>query len=147
RWFNLGCAQSTLAKLYLTGHVQAADVAGFATTIPQRTTMLKMLSGDYCGGGQPFTVAGQALEWGDREGTMTITQPARVEAYWDERGAACLNTPRVVAHQTSLGNSTFAPLGVQAMIDLACPLPSCNAYRPPPTTFHLTSANAYPFSP
>ena len=147
-WFNLGCAQSTLAKLDLTGHTQAAKVAGFSTTIKERQTMLKMLSGDYCGFGVPFTVAGQPLEWGDDRGTLTIPQPAVVEAYWTPDGATCLNTARVSAHGTALGTATF-PGGVESYIKASCPdgkMPrSCPATASPPV--HLTSANTTPFSP
>lgn len=97
-WFNIGCAGHALAKQYLAGHTKASSARlGITTTLAQRTAHLKMLVGDYCGSGEPFTVAGEALAWRDALGLYDsiATAPAAIEARWTERGAACLNTPRV----------------------------------------------------
>ena len=128
-WFNLGCAGSALAKLALTGHTQGAYAAGtFQTTVSQRTTMLKMLTADYCGDGTPYTVGGQWLNWRDDNGTMQLLalqqgKTAKFEARWKETGAACLNTPRVDARPTALASSTFlgGPDSVYKQVHDHCP--------------------------
>jgi hypothetical protein len=140
RWFNIGCAESAVAKLHLHGHTQAASAAGFSTTIAERQTMLKMLTGDYCGTGTPFTVAGQALDWEDDRHTMVLplTIPKVTEARWTASGAACLETPRVLVNPTPETAAAF-PDGVEAAIAAECPRPP----RCPPidTTYHLISYN------
>lgn len=94
RWFNLGCAGHTLAKLHLTRHTRVAGSDNFHITLADRQATLKMLVADYCGTGRPFTVAGQPLFW--RGGLVDFTPSSqRVEARWDERGATCLTVPRM----------------------------------------------------
>lgn len=112
-WFNLGCAGSALAKMALTGHTQASQVTQtFFTTLAERTTMLKMLTADYCGDGMPFTVAGQSVDWRDDHGTMQFydtnpPEPPVLEARWTSSGAVCLSGPRVDVHWSQLGSTTF----------------------------------------
>lgn len=141
-WFNIGCAGSTLAKMYLTGHTYASKAHGYDTTIGQRQTMLKMLSGDYCGGGTPYTVAGTPLDWKDDKGWMHYTHAeSKLEARWNAHGAACLNTPRIEASQYAPGLAEFPD--VAAKIANECSIPTC---ADPPASdefvgYHLLSAN------
>ena len=63
RWFNIGCAETALAKMHLNGHTHPAALYSglpFVSRL-ERQTFLKMITGDYCGHGRPFTVAGQPL--------------------------------------------------------------------------------------
>src|SRR5262249_25624302 len=107
RWFNIGCAGHTLAKMALTGHTESAVKLGFSTSIAQRQTMLKMLSADYCGDGTPFTVSGQPLQWADDLGWMHAAPDAQLEARWTSTGASCLMKPRVEAHPTKASFVAF----------------------------------------
>ncbi len=108
-WINFGCAGSTLAKLFLVGRTEAARKYGVETTIPERQAALKMFSADYCGGGTPFTVAGQRLQWMDAQGTLKYDPSLQValEARWDASGATCLDKPRLIANPTQLGWDVF----------------------------------------
>lgn len=145
RWFNIGCAESAVAKLHLYGHTKASSDAHFVTSIAERQTMLKMLVGDYCGTGKPFTVAGQALDWRDDRGTMTLPNdlPVVAEARWTPAGAACLNTPRVVAHPSAASRDAF-PDGVEAAIADECARPpACPQWD---VSYHLRSYNRTPFT-
>jgi hypothetical protein len=155
-WFNLGCAGSALAKMALTGHTEASHVTrAFDTTLAERQTMLKMLAADYCGDGTAFTVAGQPLNWRDDHGTMKLTalmfnppQPLILESRWNEKGAVCLDKPRVDAHWTQLGDTTFGP-DVYDQVAAWCP-----QAMPPPCTdssfetggYHLLTATV-PYHP
>jgi hypothetical protein len=155
-WFNLGCAGSALAKMALTGHTEASHVSGaFHTTLAERQTMLKMLAADYCGDGEPFTVAGQPLNWRDDHGTMKLTallmfppQPLALESRWNENGAVCLDKPRVDAHWTALGAATFGS-DVYDQVASHCP-----RRMPPPCAdgsfatdgYHLLTATV-PYQP
>lgn len=90
--FNIACAAHTLAKLRLTRNT--IHTAG-SWRRPQAA--LKMLSADYCGTGEAFTQAGEPIVWMDRGGmTQFWAPPKDLEARWDETGATCLNTPRLV---------------------------------------------------
>lgn len=110
RWFNITCAGHALAKLALTGHTESSRFLGFNTTILERQTELKMYAGDYCGVGEPFTVADQPVQIADVRGYMKL-RPGPftlvIEALWTPKGAACLNTPRVDVTFTQLGWDVF----------------------------------------
>jgi hypothetical protein len=143
-WFNVGCAGHTLAKMMMTGHVGAVSTLGFATTIPERQAMLKMLSADYCGTGHAMTVPGQPLRWWDAHSYnqygMALAN-LELEARWTAAGAACLNTPRVDANQTALGAAVF-PNGVDSVVNAECPnLPPCPLGAGDFDSKYLLSAN------
>ncbi len=145
RWFNIGCAETALAKMHLNGHTKASKSVGFTSTIAERQTMLKMLTADYCGTGNSFTVSGQRLRWSDDRGTMTIAPSVTkvMEARWDEHGAVCLNTPRVDAHPTDASREEFE-WGARLEIDHECTIPACGWTNVTP---HLVSWNPTPFTP
>lgn len=131
-WFNIGCGGHALSKQHLTGHTKAAGVAlGITTSINQRTANLKMFAADYCGNGDPFTVAGQPLQWRDEFNWFNdVSSTASVEARWNENGAMCLSVPRIDHGTTMLGTATF-PDGVEPLLDPAH-VPQWCAVRPPP---------------
>jgi len=144
RWFNLGCEGTALAKLHLTGRTQAAQQSvGFTTSLGERQAMLKMLTADYCGGGTPFTVGGQKLEWKDDQGTMTLPSiPLELESRWNAQGALCLNTPRVTANPTPQSEEEFGHK-VSLQIAAECSrvhhqLPTCGFI---PGPYNLSSHN------
>jgi ADYC domain len=147
-WFNLGCAGSTLAKMALTGHTEAAHNARtFDTTLAERQAMLKMLAADYCGDGTPFTVSGQPLNWADDHGTMKLLSPPQslvLEARWTEHGAACLDKPRVDVHPTPLSTAVFgANVDIYNLVQSRCPLQmprQCDDSSLDVAGYHLVSA-------
>ena len=124
-WVNIGCAGTSIAKLYLTRHTQASQQ--ILTTPGERQSMLKMFTADVCGDGTSFTVPGQRLLWADAKGITTFASPAAtVEAIWNESGAVCLNTPR---------QPKLAPA-----IAARCPRPSCGEATSPTGRGHVISA-------
>ena len=137
-WFNIGCAGHALAKLHLTGHTQGAQVgAGYVTSVAERTTMLKMITGDYCGEGIPFTVAGVDLTWRDHRSWMGFDPlDASTEARWTPDGASCLNEPRLASNPTDLGSKTFEDVG-KAIAEMCPKLQKCGA----PQGEHMVSGN------
>ena len=133
RFYNVGCVDHALFKLHMTGHTQAAqnitasDPVGqkFQTKPTQRQAFLKMITGDYCGTGDAFTVAGQPLLYGDYRGWMKLPTPLpALEARWDEHGAQCLNTPRIDANPTAEGIAEFGGKVVDAIASV-CKIPKC----------------------
>ncbi len=150
RYFNLGCAGSLLAKMHLSGHTTASSAWGYATTIYEKTAMIKMLSADYCGDGSAFTVAGEPLYWADDRSTMQAFGKGDVEARWSHKGALCLNKPRVLVNPTDLSKQTFGwdYDAFQAELIAAC---GGKDRVPPPCTDtelvakpgHLVSVNPY----
>jgi ADYC domain len=140
-WFNFGCAGSALAKMYLTGHTVAAAADGFTTTADERTTILKMFSGDYCGTGIPFTVAGQPLWWTDDHATMWFfaNTQTTLEARWGPNGAICLNIPRAAIPGTPAAAEFPA---IYTDIQNTCTIPACAD-----TTFALDGAHLVSVNP
>jgi hypothetical protein len=118
-WFNIGCAGHTLAKMYLTGHVQAAENDGFMTTLAQRTAIIKMFSADYCGTGAAYTVAGMPLGYRDDLDWLAFRPPLPVglEARWSETGAVCVKSLRGAVNPTDLFKNKF-PNGPWAQMGL-----------------------------
>lgn len=103
--FNLACAGTAMAKMHLLRHTAASNYIPrpavsnpYPTTIEERIAMLKMITADYCGTGQSFTVDGQPLRWHDNTGwpqrDLNLGEMASIEAIWGREGAWCLNTPR-----------------------------------------------------
>lgn len=138
-WVNIGCAGHSLAKLHQSGHTEAAQrqtanlalpaEQKFITKVEERQAWLKMIVGDYCGNGTPFTVAGQPLEWADHRKWMWYPSGAAnvaLEARWTADGATCLNKPRTLANPIPASIGAFAPYAdvEEAMLDI------CGA-RPP----------------
>lgn len=133
-WINLGCASHTLAKMLLTRntfHSQRPQPRRWE----QRQATLKMLVADYCGGGIPFTVAGQKLVWqGD---LVDYVRPAsELEARWNENGATCLHVPRLVHPTSPLGSSAFPD--IWQAIRSHCVEPGA---APPPPCSNLDTAD------
>jgi ADYC domain len=128
RWFNIGCAETALAKLHLNGMTQASRAAGFASTSLMRQAFLKMITGDYCDRGSAylFTVPGQHVHYRDILDTMTLPEGRhRLEARWNADGAYCLNIPRLEENPSTAGTETWPHL--DASITMAC-----NGSPPPP---------------
>ncbi len=137
-WFNIGCAGHVIAKQHLTGNTKAAAAILGVTASPpnMRTANLKMISADYCGGGDPFTVAGMPLRWKDYTGRMNnlLVGQTNIEARWNETGAICLNTPRADQNPTAYSLMKF-PGGVSPLLAPAagwCTGISPAKLRPPP---------------
>jgi hypothetical protein len=139
-WFNIACKGHALAKQHLLGHTKAsATVLGILPlpSLDERTANLKMITGDYCGIGAPFTVPGQPLNWRD-ENNWYSDIPAsytayQIEARWTANGASCLNIPRIDFSSTTLGDATF-PNGVESLLSPTATPVWCTPEhpRPPP---------------
>jgi len=138
RWFNFGCAGQTLSKLLLTHNtVHTQDPALSSSAAWQhRQTTLKMLAADYCGTGQPFTVGGQILDWKGDAMTYYWPGPRELEARWNEKGATCIGTPRLMHPTTPQGAALFKPdyADVNEAIAKLCatPPPRCKDSDPVP---------------
>ncbi len=116
-WITLACAGSAAAKMALMGYGPHAEFAdeGSPATVEQREATLKMLTGDYCGGGESYTADGTPLQW--QNAAETFPPPdldsTELEAIWTADGAVCLNTPRYVDRD-----------------EVACSLPTCDHLSP-----------------
>jgi hypothetical protein len=143
--FNLGCAGSTLAKLYLTGYAHPAEVEGLTSKRHERQAMLKLLTGDYCGTGKPFTVGGTPLQWADPRGSMKPTDTSTLEALWNENGAVCLEKPRLQVNKSELGVATFGEEIETAIKDECQRPPTCAEALLDPGATYFVSANPPPY--
>jgi hypothetical protein len=114
-WFNVACAGSLQAKMYLTMRTTASGLPPtYTTTIGNdRQAMARAWAAEYCGNGIRFTETGHKLViqdhlpnegeegWLPREAPIGFSDDElkndkiRVEAVWDANGAVCLDTPRL----------------------------------------------------
>ena len=94
-WFNLACAGTSIAKLYLTRHTFASSLSTHPSSWGRRQAMLRMYVSDVCGTGRPFTEKGTPLHWQNVSGWSTFdgTEYAH-ESLWSPDGAICLDTHR-----------------------------------------------------
>ncbi|WAS93271.1 ADYC domain-containing protein [Nannocystis punicea] len=94
RWLTIACAGSAAAKMRLLGYGPQSS----ATTPAQRQATLKMVTADYCGGGESYTQNGTEVHWANAGGTVAPESGAHLgelEAVWSEDGALCLGSPRI----------------------------------------------------
>lgn len=98
-WLTLACEGSALAKMALLNYGPQSDFDGLgnAATADQRQATLKMITADYCGVGESFTVDGAQLYWRNRDDNVSggWISNAALEALWDENGATCLDSTRL----------------------------------------------------
>ena len=132
-WFSIGCARHALTKVHQLGYTKAANaILGVTTSLAQRTAALKMITADYCGSGDAFTIQGQPLHWRDRNGWNDTTIPGeKVEAAWSERGALCVGTPRLIANP---------PVPPASFPDLTAELAAFGCTLPPTCTPEIIGA-------
>lgn len=110
RWLTIACAGSAAAKMRLLGYGPQSS----ATTPDQRQATLKMITADYCGGGESYTANGTLVHWANEDGSVAPSStetPGEVEAVWNEDGALCLGSPRI------------------AGTTVDCSLPSCEGFE------------------
>lgn len=118
QWLTLACAGEAMYKVKRMdyGPNGRQGPGGGPATPGQRTAALKMVTADYCGTGKSFTDDNKPLLFHNSQRTVQITdikQVVAIEAYWDEHGARCLSTPRMVP---------------RAKVVSECELPSCRNY-------------------
>lgn len=106
RSVTIACVGEAVAKMKLMDfHPQGRRGASPA----DRQATLRMITADYCGTGESFTVTGTPVAWRDDQDRIKPPYGEEVmEALWDEDGAICLDTPRVVARDS-----------------VTCPIPAC----------------------
>ncbi|MCY1067037.1 ADYC domain-containing protein [Nannocystis sp. RBIL2] len=110
RWLTIACAGSAAAKMRLLGYGPQSS----ATTPAQRQATLKMVTADYCGGGESYTQNGTEVHWANAGGTVAPEsgQLGDVEAVWTEDGALCLGAPRIAGTVTDCSLPSCAGLSV-----------------------------------
>jgi len=130
-WFNLGCAGHLLAKMHLTHHTQSSSTATYPTNVRERDAMMKMVSADYCGIGEPFTVGGTPLSWTDDHGWLPHVWDIEaydvgIEARFGPSGATCLEKPRLAGTTDPAALAEFGnDVGnsIWHLIEAKCALP------------------------
>lgn len=127
KWFNVGCAGETLAKLHLTRNTIHSQVPGMFRAWEQRQATMKMYVADYCNTGESFTVQGQKLVW-QGGGLSYLHPPWLLEARWTEAGAQCLYAPRMLFPTTSFGATQFPDIMTE--IAAVCSPPRCKDVDP-----------------
>jgi hypothetical protein len=109
RSVTIACVGEAAAKMKLLDfHPQGQRRASHG----ERQATLRMITADYCGKGESFTVTGTPVAWRDNLDRVAPPNGEDVlEALWDEHGAICLDTPRVVSREE---------------VDAKCWIPTCD---------------------
>lgn len=126
--FNIACVGTAISKLHLLRHTTAADPTR-PTAPGQRQALLRLLDADYCGTGGSFTDDGVPMWLGfdsprwepSGESRYPMGPGGVVEAQWNERGASCLNAPRLTSTDRARIDEACRLAGRAAPI--ACPAP------------------------
>lgn len=128
-WFNIACAGSMQAKLFLLRRTLASGHPGALPSLEERQAYVNLMSANYCGDGTPYTVPKERIAI--RDDDLIENQPTvgfasfddvQTEAVWDEHGAVCLDVARREADDPGIT--------VRARIHCANvyhPLPPCQA--------------------
>lgn len=86
----IGCTSGGVGKAGLWGYPL------HKVNSPERFTgAVRMVRADYCGIGESFTKPGQPVSVTDVWGINYLAQNVKLEALWDENGAACVYEPRL----------------------------------------------------
>jgi hypothetical protein len=87
--FTFACRGSSVAKCVEMGYNPARGYTA------QMTSCVRLLRGDYCGTGVPYTVTGHQVNIFDGLDIQTDTETAwMAEAEWDAGGARCISQAR-----------------------------------------------------
>lgn len=93
-WFNISCGGEAPIKML---RARTGGAVAPQSPVAQRQATLYMFTASYCGPtGDRYTELGRYLDWSDRSGPQQIGNVITTEAIWNENGAVCLNTPRMV---------------------------------------------------
>lgn len=87
--FTFACMGGAIAKCTLFGYRPWAS-AGEAPLAPYHQACTRLLRGDYCGTGTPYTQNGNRVNLYDRLGIQKDTENWFFEAEWDANGARCI---------------------------------------------------------
>ncbi|HSS03122.1 MAG TPA: ADYC domain-containing protein [Kofleriaceae bacterium] len=84
--FTLACRAKTVAKCVELGYKT------FKGRTTQLQTCVRLLRGDFCGNGTPYTVDGTVINIYDNVGVQADTEAWGAEAEWTPSGARCINS-------------------------------------------------------
>jgi hypothetical protein len=122
-WFNFGCAGRTLAKMRLLLKTTGSRPQSEPWELRQAT--LRMLVGDYCGTGVPYTHHGVSLVWDDNRLMRYGRPPISLEAQWTEERALCIDHTRLPYMWDRMVEDDCIPLFcVNTYFDPGSPLPT-----------------------
>ena len=95
--FTFACRGRTIAKCVELGYGAApGDTAHLETCV-------RLLRGDFCGDGTPYTADGATLNLYDNIGRQHDTEQWMVEGEWTPAGARCITKPRYTRFDQILG--------------------------------------------
>jgi hypothetical protein len=98
RSVSIACVGEAAAKMKLMDFHPRGNRGA---SVDERTATLRMITGDYCGDGTPYTATGVPVAWRDADGLIEPpTEENYLEAMWTKDGARCLDTPRYFDRDT-----------------------------------------------
>ena len=95
--FELACTAGPQAKCLRFGYAPWRQAPDGRPMIEWFNACVRMMRGDYCGNGQPYTRDGTWIDLYDRIGVQKSDEDPtlRFEAMWGSEGAICVARPRL----------------------------------------------------
>jgi hypothetical protein len=106
--FNIACVNTDIHKLHMLRHTTASSWGTSSPSRDERQALLRLLTGDFCGNGTPFTKNGTPIRLGFKDPAYAIPLPpdptyptysmsnaSSIEALWSEDGASCINPDKL----------------------------------------------------
>jgi hypothetical protein len=123
-WFNIACAGSTPAKLYLARHSESSAAPSKSTTQPERQALLKAYTASMCPGSWSFTGVGEPLHVATSNDLMPETaRYSSFEGLWNENGVVCTGEHRLLDPKSM--NSDEAKALMSQIVPQCGLLPTC----------------------
>jgi hypothetical protein len=95
-WFNVSCRDTAEWKAAEFRLVAVAETQDFPSEPNDYTAAVRSIRADYCGNGHTHTVLGTAVDWENRGDWLWKEDGLVLEAIWNETGAICKGTPRLI---------------------------------------------------
>ncbi len=95
--FTFACRHKTIAKCVELGYKT------WTGRTSQLESCVRLIRGDFCGDGTPYTADGATLNLYDNVGIQTDTNAWMIEGEWTPAGARCITQPRLTRFQQQLG--------------------------------------------
>jgi hypothetical protein len=98
-WFNISCAGEATIKM-LRNQIGTAVSPGLVEApVELSQATLNMWTAKYCPDSTRYTKLGEKITWDDTWTTAKLGFTKSNEAIWTAKGAACLDTPRMVKRE------------------------------------------------
>lgn len=120
--FNITCTSGAIGKCVRFGYKPWATAKDGTPLWDYHQACVRMVRGDYCGDGTPFTKNGMRINIDDHFAIQSLdtSEPLVFEAAWGPDGALCVHHPRVPENVTLAALEARCPDHLRGRTGEAC---------------------------